>query len=148
MKLNTQSHKSIEDTIKTAIDKFAIAGEQTFITDIYLQPCQSYGELCIFDDDDKLLAKTKVPEWSQYEGDDFMGDMERILRPIVHNLQAEGVFDNLSLVKPYSFVLVDLDYETIIDLYLMDEDTLMVDGGLLPDLDKELDEFLKELLDD
>jgi len=51
------------------------------------------------------------------------------------------------LLKPYSFVLVDEEKETIADLLLMDDDTMLLSEGLLQGLDEELDAFLKDLLE-
>ena len=59
----------------------------------------------------------------------------------------EGKFDKLTILKPFSFVLVDDDKETIAELLLMDDDTLLVNEELLKGLDEELDSFLKELLE-
>ena len=53
----------------------------------------------------------------------------------------------LTILKPFSFVLVDDDKETIAELLLMDDDTLLVNEELLKGLDEELDSFLKELLE-
>jgi hypothetical protein len=50
-------------------------------------------------------------------------------------------------MKPYSFVLVDEDKETIAELLLLDDDTLLVNEELLKGLDEELDAFLKDLLE-
>ena len=52
------------------------------------------------------------------------------------------------LIKPYSFVLVDDEYETVADLLLVDDDTMLVSDGLLKGLDEELDAFLKQLLEE
>ena len=52
-----------------------------------------------------------------------------------------------TILKPYSFVLVDEEKETIAELLLVDDDTILVNDELLKGLDKELDEFLKELLE-
>jgi len=43
--------------------------------------------------------------------------------------------------------LVDEDKETVAELLLVDDDTILVDDELLKGLDKELDEFLKNLLE-
>jgi hypothetical protein len=52
-------------------------------------------------------------------------------------------------MRPYSFVLVDDDKETVTDLLLMDdEDTLLLNEDLLKGLDEELDDFLKKLLEE
>ena len=56
-------------------------------------------------------------------------------------------YDKLTILKPFSFVLVDDDKETIAELLLMDDDTLLVNEELLKGLDEELDSFLKELLE-
>lgn len=58
-----------------------------------------------------------------------------------------GDFDKVSILKPYSFVLVDEDKETVTELLLVDDDTMLVNDELLKGLDKELDDFLKELLE-
>ena len=82
-----------------------------------------------------------------YEGDDFYENVERILSSLLCNMKNEGKFDKLTILKPFSFVLVDDDRETIAELLLMDDDTLLVNEELLKGLDEELDSFLKELLE-
>jgi len=54
----------------------------------------------------------------------------------------------MSILKPYSFVLEDDDKETIEDLYLVDDDIVIIHEDLMSDLDKDLDNFLKKLLKD
>ena len=58
-----------------------------------------------------------------------------------------GDFDKMTILKPFSFVLVDEDKETLAELLLIDDDTLLVNEELLKGLDEELDEFLKKLLE-
>ena len=62
-------------------------------------------------------------------------------------MKDNGDFDKLTILKPYSFVLVDEDRETVAELLLIDDDTLLVNDELLKGLDEELDTFLKELLE-
>ncbi|NDV82391.1 hypothetical protein [Bacteroides sp. 51] len=149
MKLSQQSQSLIESTIRKAIGKYPCDCEQTIVTDIHLQPVNSSGELFIFDDNDEELACTTVEEWLAYDGDgvDFYKDAERILRVILNRMKEDGSFDNLPIIQPYSFVLVDEEKETITDLLLIDDDTLLVNEELLKGLDEELDHFLKELLE-
>ena len=82
-----------------------------------------------------------------YEGDDFYENMERILSNLLCNMKNQGDFDKLTIMKPFSFVLVDDDKETIAELLLLDDDTLLVNEELLKGLDEELDAFLKDLLE-
>lgn len=73
--------------------------------------------------------------------------MERILSNLLCNMKNQGAFDKLTIMKPFSFVLVDDDKETIAELLLLDDDTLLVNEELLKGLDEELDAFLKDLLE-
>ena len=82
-----------------------------------------------------------------YEGDDFYENMERILSNLLCNMKNQDAFDKLTIMKPFSFVLVDDDKETIAELLLLDDDTLLVNEELLKGLDEELDAFLKDLLE-
>ena len=62
-------------------------------------------------------------------------------------MKTAGDLEKLALMKPYSFVLVDDDKETVAELLLMDDDTLLLNDELLKGLDEELDTFLKDLLE-
>ena len=57
-----------------------------------------------------------------------------------------AIVDNLGILKPYSFVLEDDDKEHLGELYLADDDTIIVGGDLMEDLDQDLDTFLDDLL--
>ena len=147
MKLSQQSQAIIESAIQKAINKYTWGCEQTIVTDIHIQPNQNSGELFIYDDEDEELSSVTIDEWTAYEGDDFYEDAERIFRTVLCRMKENGSFDKLTILKPYSFVLVDEDKETISELLLVDDDTLLVNDELLKGLDKELDDFLKDLLE-
>lgn len=147
MKLSQSALSLLQDTVKQAIGKYTCGCEQTVVTDIHLQASQSSGELSIFDDDDDELANTTIEEWMTYDGDDFYENVERILSTLLCNMKNDGAFDKLTIMKPFSFVLVDEDKETVNELLLMDDDTLLVNEELLKGLDEELDSFLKNLLE-
>ena len=149
MKLSQSSLSTIENSIRKAVERYNCQYEQTIITDIHLQPNQNSGELFIFNDDDEELASTIVDEWVDCDSGDFDKEVEVLLRAELTALKDGGAFDGLCLLKPYSFVLVDEDKETLAELLLMDdEDTLLLDDELLKGLDEELDAFLKDLLKD
>ncbi|MDR0746042.1 MAG: hypothetical protein LBF17_06075 [Mediterranea sp.] len=147
MKLSQQSQSLIESTIREAIGKYPCSSEQTIVTDIHLQPISDSGELFIFDDNDEELSCAVIEEWLTYEGVNFYKDTERILHSILNRMKESESFNNLPIIQPFSFVLVDEDKETIADLLLMDDDTFLVNEELLEGLDEELDNFLKELLE-
>ena len=148
MKMSEQSRASLVSALKTALCRYTSEGDETVVTDIHLQPNSESGELIIFDDDDQELSRTIINEWVEYESDDFYTVVEPILRAEVEALKESGKLEKLCLMKPYSFVLVDEDKETVAELLLVDEDdTLLLNDELLKGLDEELDAFLKDLLE-
>lgn len=148
MKISDKSRAAITDSLKEALCRYVTA-DNAVVTDIHLQPNPDSGELLIFNDDDEELSRVIVDEWVEYESDDFYKEVEPVLRSILAGLKDAGMLDKLSLMKPFSFVLVDDEKETVAELLLIDdEDTLLLSDELLKGLDEELDDFLKKLLEE
>lgn len=147
MELSQTSLSHIEETILKAVSRYTGSKNKTIVTDIHLQPRQDIGRLLIFDDEDTELAGTAVEEWATYAGDDFYSSVEDILKTLLNKLKRAGAFERINLLKPFSFVLVNDEKETLAELLLMDDDTLLLNDELLKGLDEELDAFLKKLLE-
>ena len=147
MKLSQQSISLIEGAIKKAITGFMPDSGNSFVTDIHFLPDSKSGELIILDDEDNELATTTIEEWTNYKQENFYEEVEQTLGNILKKLNNSESFNKLTILKPYSFVLVDEDKETISELLLMDDDTLLINDELLKGLDEELDSFLKDLLE-
>ena len=107
MEINQQSQSAIESAIKKAIKPFIQGSAQPTVTAIHIQPNFSSGELSIFDDEDNELASTTVREWINCDSDDYYEEGEKTLRFILNKLKDENTFSNLTILKPYSFVLLD-----------------------------------------
>ena len=54
--------------------------------------------------------------------------------------------ENMAVIRPYSFILEDEDKENIAELYVVDDDTVIIDPDLMEGLGKDLDDFLEKLL--
>jgi glutamine synthetase len=149
MKLSTQSHNSIVSAIQEALGNYSLNKEENQVTDFYLQPdCQS-GKLVLFDDEEVELTCVIVDEWVDANPEDFYADAELSLKKVLNRLREMGVLENMKVLKPYSFVLVDQEKETIADLLLVDdEETLFLNDELLKGLDDELNAFLKDLMEE
>ncbi|MDR0894204.1 MAG: hypothetical protein LBN06_02715 [Prevotellaceae bacterium] len=148
MKLNSFSSTQLEDTLKEAVSRYLNCQTAPAVTDIHLQAVAVTGEFIVFDDDDCELATNVIEEWMTYTGDKFYKEVERLLSNQLHALNNDGMLDRLNILKPYSFVLVDEEKETVAELLLIDDDTLLVNKELLKGLDRELDDFLKALLEE
>lgn len=146
MKLNQSSLSLLEDSLKKAVSKLLQKKEHPIITDIYLQVTIA-GEFVVFDDNDEELSCATIAEWVDCQEDELINEAQQVLTTLLAKQKESGAFDQLPLMKPYSFVLVDEEKETIADLLLMDDDTMIISKGLLQGLDEELDAFLKDLLE-
>ena len=121
MELSEQSRAAIASALQEALCRYVTGGEDSVVTDIHLQPNSDSGELVIYDDDDQELSRTIISEWVDYESDDFYTVVEPILRKELEALKETGRLDKLCLMKPYSFVLVDDETETVAELLIVDE---------------------------
>jgi len=145
MKLSNKSKVLIDQVISDVIKHYSTP-EESVITDIHFQPLFNSGELKVFDDDDEVISNVIISEFEGLGGADAIKDVSLILRRSLDYRRKE--LENLFIIKPYSFVLVDEDKETIEDLLLIDDDIVIAEDGLLQGLDEELEEFLKNLLSD
>lgn len=147
MEIKEQTISQIERALKKVANKLELnVTEQKPLTDILIQVKQESGELMVFNDDDEELTRCVIEEWIENKDEDFYLQIQSVLKQAITNLKEK--MENLPILKPYSFVLIGEDKETINDLYLVDDDTIMLDGDFLKGLDKDLDEFLNHLLKD
>lgn len=147
MKLSAQSQNSIFSSLKKSFERYSSSEEKNTVTDFYLQPQMETGRLLIFNDDEEVLADAVVKEWVDVNPEDFYTRCEMVLKSVLNRLRDAGELGLLHIVKPYSFVLVDNNKETVAELMLVDEDeTIILSDELLKGLDEELDAFLKDLL--
>lgn len=147
MEIKEQTISQIERALKKVANKLELnVTEQKPLTDILIQVKQESGELMVFNDDDEELTRCVIEEWIENKDEDFYLQIQSVLKQAITNLKEK--MENLPILKPYSFVLIGEDKETINDLYLVDDDTIMLDGDLLKGLDKDLDDFLNHLLKD
>ena len=85
-----------------------------------------------------------MDQWIDNKEDNFYDQVTSILRSVLES-QRETIA-LMSLLKPFSFVLENDDKETIAELFVSDDDTVIIGGDIMPGLDKELDSFLSDLL--
>lgn len=144
MEVTEQTTQKIERAVKKIAQKFPANEEPTIMTDIHLLVSQESGELLAFDDDENEITRCVVDQWIDNKEDNFYDQVTSILRSVLES-QRENIA-LMSLLKPFSFVLENDDKETIAELFVSDDDTVIIGGDIMPGLDKELDFFLSDLL--
>ena len=144
MKTTEQTQLQLERAIRKLAEKFPAEEDASVLTDIHIRVGQETGEVTVLDDDDHELTRCVVEEWIDNKDDNFY---EAIIPELRRCLQTNAsLADNLSLLRPYAYVLEDDDKETIAELYVVDGDTAIFDPELMKGLDEELDVFLEKLL--
>ncbi len=146
MKATEQTLQQIERAIRKVADKFPTNDETGILTDVHLRVTQDTGELVAFDDDDKEITRCIIEQWIDNKDDNFYEEVAVVLRSVLS--RQKNMIEKMSILKPYSFVLEDDDHEHLAELYLVDDDTAIIDQELMAGLDDDLDKFLENLLKD
>jgi hypothetical protein len=105
---------------------------------------QESGEMVAFDDDDKEITRCVVEQWIENNDEDFYESVHDILTTTFASMSK--TLDNLGILKPYSFVLENDEKEGIAELYLADDDTIIIGKDLMEGLDTDLDSFFDSLM--
>ncbi|MBO7193523.1 MAG: hypothetical protein J6V47_04485 [Bacteroidaceae bacterium] len=144
MSLSRETQEKLQSAITKMANKY-ISAEESKVTDFHIRVNGENGELTILDDDDNTLARVHIKEW---EGEHNEEVYEKELQNELTKMHRQGAFDSLNIVKPYSFVLTDEDGQSIVDLLIIDDDTLILSADLLEGFDEEMNSFLKKLLEE
>lgn len=146
MKETEQTLQQIERAIRKIADKFPQNVETDILTDIHIRVSQDTGELMALDDDDNEITRCVIEQWIENKDDRFYEEAEATIRSVL-NKQKETI-EQMAIMKPFSFVLEDDDREHVAELYLVDDETVIIDKELMAGLDKDLDQFMEALLKD
>ena len=145
MKATPQTLQQIQRALRKVAEKYPPTADAV-LTDLHMQVKPESGELRIFNDDMEELMRIVVDQWLEPTEEDLYEVVPTIIRQCSNSLRSE--VERMSILHPFSFVLMGEDGETISDLYIVDDDAIMLDTELLKGLDEELDSFLEELLKD
>lgn len=146
MKSSEQTLQQIERAIRKVAEKFPAQEEASVMTDVHLRVTQESGELMAFNDDDEELTRCIVEEWINNKDDNFYEEIVPVFRKCLEKMK--GTIENMSILKPFSFVLEDDDKESLAELYFVDDETVIIDPDLMEGLDDDLNDFLNTLLKD
>ena len=144
MKATDQTLQQLERALRKVTEKFPETEEASLLTDIHIRVTQDTGEVMVFDDDDQELTRCVVEQWIDNKDDDFYDAATSAFRSVIN--KHKNSIDKMSILKPFSLVLEDDDKETVAELYVADDDTVIIDEELMAGLDKDLDDFFAKLI--
>lgn len=142
-----QSHQTIQQVdraIEKTICKFTGSDESVVFTDLHFRVIPDSGELLSFDDNEEEINRCVINEWIDNTDDSFYHQVAALLR---QRLQTHSThIEKMGISKPFSFVLEDDEHETIAELYLADDETIILGGDLMEDLNTDLEKFFENLM--
>lgn len=146
MKTTELTIQQIERAIRKIADKFPPSEEASVMTDIHFRVTQETGELMAFDDNDEELNRCIIEDWIDNTDDDFFEQIPSVFRKCLDKMR--DTVENMSILKPFSFVLENEDKESVAELYLVDDETVIIDPDLMQGLNEDLDDFFNKLFED
>ena len=138
--------QQIERAIRKIADKFPPSEEANVMTDIHFRVTQETGELMAFDDNDEEINRCIIEDWIDNTDDNFFDEIPSIFRKCLDKMK--GTVESMSILKTFSFVLENDEKESIAELYLVDDETVIIDPDLMQGLNEDLDDFFKKLFDE
>lgn len=123
-----------------------VNSDNLVVTDIHIQPLLYENYVYIYDDDDNLLSEGKCG-WSQdVDKEVFYNEILCEIKLIVKRLKDKKFFNEINIFQPFSIVLIDENKETVCDVDIVDNDTIVLSDDLLDGWEEELDDFIEKLL--
>lgn len=144
IKATEQTTQQIERFLRKIAQKYPALEDTSIVTDIHVRVSQGSGEMLAFDDDDKEITRCVVEQWINNTDENFYEEIESLLIETFSSLSS--IADSLGILKPYSFVLENDDKDYIAELYIADDDTVIIGKDLMENLDSDLEAFLQTLL--
>lgn len=144
MKPTEQTLQQVERFAKKITQKFPSSEDPMILTDIHIRVSQENGDMTAFDDDDNEITRCVIEQWIGNSEDGFYDEVTNLLRTFFQKNSCMA--DSLGIMKPYSFVLETDEREQFSEIYVADNDTILIGGDLMKGLDKDLDNFLNNLL--
>ena len=144
MNTSEQTFQQIERAIRKIADKFPVKEEASLMTDIHIRVTQETGEMVVYNDEDTEI--TRCEQWINNADDNFYDQIASVIRKCL--MKHKDTIEQMSILKPFSFVLENDDKESVEELYLVDDETVIIDPDLMEGLGEDLDAFLEKLLKD
>ncbi len=136
----------LESAIKKSLNTFEAAASGNSLSDLYMHLDGDNSVLYIYDDVENKLLEINLEKEQEDDPEHFEKQMISTLKYVLSQLEQQHLFDKNFIFKPFAVSMVDDDFIVSEELVFIDDNTLKLDGDLMTNLDKELNDFLKELM--
>jgi hypothetical protein len=143
-------NKSFEPILRSAVIKslkhYEHANNDNFLSDLYLYYDAENQTLTFFDNIEKELFSLVLNEASVVWNLDVLQEIKDTAKYVLKGLKDERSFDRDFISKPFTVSLVDSDFVVEEELFFLDDPTAKTGGDLWSGINRELDEFFKNLM--
>jgi len=129
----------LEITIKESLANYESKEDGNSLEGLYLNHDTEDNVLVIYDDANHVINKVKLPDGQ------FL-NLAHTLRHVLHQVWKDKLFERNFIVKPFTVNLVDKDFAVLEELFFLDEDTKKINDSIWTNIEKDLDNFLDNLL--
>ena len=129
----------LEIALKESLMNYESKEDVNSLGDLYLYHDSEDNSLTVYDDSDHVLNKVQLP-------DDLFLNIIHTLRQVLQQAGREQLFNRNYIVKPFTVSLVDKDFVVLEELFFLDDDTIKVTDTLWSTIEKDLDDFIENLL--
>ena len=137
--MNKLTASIFEIAIKESIVNYESIEDSSSLGDMYLYHDTEDNSLVIYDDAEHILNRVQL-------SDNHILNLAYTLRQVLQQAGRERLFERDYILKPFSVSLVDKDFAVIEELYFLDDDTKKYNNTIWTNIEKDLDEFIENLL--
>lgn len=144
--MNEQLISLLEGAIQAGLNTFKHQNQEGVLSDLYLYFDEENTNLIIYDDVENQLSEIELDGFSDLSEQSREEELVEAGKIATDRLNKADFFNKDYILKPFSISLIDSDFIIVEELIFIDDETLKLNESLLVDLDKELNDFLKELM--
>ena len=128
----------LEIAIRESLKNYELKKEGNSLGDLYLYYDNEENILFFYDDLENLLHEVQLPSEEELS--------YQTLRFVAQQLNQSNFFNKNYIVKPFTISLIDKNFAVMEEILYLDDDTIKLEGDIWSNMEKDLDNFLKNLL--
>jgi len=136
--INTTQVPLLEIAIRESLKNYESKKEVNSLGDLYLYYDTDENVLFFYDDLENLLNEVQLSQGEELS--------YSTIRFVAQQLNQSNFFDKNYIVKPFTISLIDKNFAVMEELFFLDDDTIKLEGDMWSDIEKDLDNFMKNLL--
>ena len=140
----------LESVFINSVDKLSKTDRGCLVNEIHVQLDLSAGEIQVYDDQEILLEKNIIFDWTNRAENGIRSYKQPIhfIRVALAGLRSRKLFDNPVFMRPFNILYVDDNFNEIETIFTMDDADAISEGRLMKNMEQDLQNFSRKLFAD